>query len=118
MSAEIIGWRDGLLTARISGKLCRDELAALQDAAAPLIRAHGHARILFLAEDFQGWQQGEDWSDVAFMENDPFIEKMAIVGDQRWEELALVFAAKAIRPFPIEYFLTAQRELAGAWLAA
>jgi len=118
MSAEIVDWRDGILTARISGKLSRAELGALQDAAAPLLREHGHARLLILAGEFQGWQHGEDWSDVSFMENDPFIEKMAIVGDQRWEELALVFTAKAIRAFPIEYFLPAQLELAGAWLVA
>lgn len=118
MSAEMVNWRDGMLTIRISGMLARDELAALQDAVAPLVRGHGHARFLILVEDFQGWQPGEDWSDVSFMENDPFIEKMAIVGDRRWEELASTFTAKGMRPFTIEYFSPGEGELALAWLAA
>ena len=117
MSAEMLNWRDGLATMRISGMLAPQELAALQNAVAPLIREHGHVRFLILVEDFHGWQQGEDWSDVSFMENDPFIEKMAIVGDRRWEELAGVFTAKMIRPFPIEYFGAGELELARAWLA-
>jgi hypothetical protein len=118
MSAEIVSWTDGLLTARISGKLAQHELAAMQDAVVPLLREHGHARFLILVEDFQGWQQGEDWSDVSFMENDPFIEKMAIVGDKQWQELALVFSAQMIRPFPIEYFVPGELDRARAWLAS
>jgi hypothetical protein len=118
MSAEIVGWNDGLLTARISGMLLPGELAAMHEAIAPRLREHGQARMLILAEDFQGWQAGEDWSDVSFMENDPFIAKMAIVGERRWEELASAFTAKGMRPFPIEYFSPDAIELARAWLAA
>jgi hypothetical protein len=117
MSAELVSWDDGMLTVRVGGKLSRPDLAALQETSAPLIRSHGHARILVLAEGFQGWEAGEDWSDVSFMENDPCIEKMAIVGERRWEELAGIFTAKMIRAFPIEYFAPAETVLARAWLA-
>jgi hypothetical protein len=52
------------------------------------------------------------------MDSDPHIKKMAIVGEKRWEELALIFAARPIRSFPIEYFGPAELERARAWLAA
>jgi hypothetical protein len=118
MSAEIVGWNDGILTARISGMLLPSELVALHKAIAPRLREHGQARMLILAEGFEGWQAGEGWSDMSFMENDPFIEKMAIIGDRRWEELASAFTAKGMRPFPIEYFSPGEAELARAWLDA
>jgi len=118
MSIEIVSNSGGTLTARITGKLAQPELAALQESAVGSIRQHGHVRILIITEDFQGWQLGGDWSDVSFMENDPYIEKMAIVGDKQWEEQALIFTAKLIRKFPIEYFQTADLALAREWLAA
>ena len=43
---------------------------------------------------------------------------MAIVGDTRWEDLALIFVAKDLRSFPIEYFASAERDQAEAWLKA
>lgn len=116
MSAEIVGWNDGILVARVSGMLRPSELAAIHAAIAPHLREHGQVAMLILAEGFQGWQAGEDWTDMSFMENDPFIAKMAIVGDRRWEELASAFTAKGTRPFPIEYFGERELELARAWL--
>ena len=41
---------------------------------------------------------------------------MAIVGDTRWEDLALIFVAKGLRGFPIEYFEAAALDRARAWL--
>jgi hypothetical protein len=118
MSAEIISNTGGILTARISGKLTRPELAALQASAVDSIRQQGHIRMLIIAKDFQGWRDGDDWGDVSFMENDPYIKKMAIVGEKKWADLALIFSASPIRKFPIEYFLPADLEQAQAWLTA
>lgn len=118
MSAAILSNTGGILTARISGKMTRSDLAALQASAVESIRQLGQVSVLIIAEDFQGWREGDDWSDVSFMENDPYIRKMAIVGEKEWEQLALVFAASPVRKFPIEYFLPADLERARAWLAA
>ena len=104
MSAEIVSNRDGILTARISGRLTQPELAALQASAQESIRALGHVSVLILVEDFHGGRDGDDWSDVSFMENDLFIRKMAIVGLKKWEEWVLMFTASTTRKFPIEYF--------------
>ncbi len=41
---------------------------------------------------------------------------MAIAGDTRRKELALIFVAKGLRSFPIEYFETAAPDRARAWL--
>ena len=74
--------------------------------------------ILVLTEGFQGWERGGDWGDLSFqMGNDSFIEKLAIVGEKQWEDLALLFAAKGFRRFPVEYFQPTELSRAHAWLA-
>lgn len=118
MSAEVISSSGGVVTARISGRLTQPELSGLQETVAGLLRQQGSLSILVLVEDFQGWREGDDWGDVSFMDNDRYIRKMAIVGEKQWEDLALVFTAKVLRPFPIEYFLPADLPRAQAWLAA
>lgn len=118
MSAEIVGNSSGIVTVRVTGMLTQADLSGMQQSVVSLLRQHGSLGILVLVDDFRGWQQGDEWGDVSFMENDPYIRKMAIVGEKRWEDLVLIFTAKLLRPFPIEYFLPADLPRAQAWLAA
>ena len=118
MSAEIIDAAGGMVTARITGKLTQPALAALQKAAGDILKEQGRARLLVLVENFEGWERRGDWGDLSFqIEHDALIEKLAIVGDKKWEDLALIFAAKGLRKFPIEYFEPAELAKARAWLA-
>jgi hypothetical protein len=118
MSAEIVNVVDGVLTVRISGKLAHTELADVQRATADVLREEKTLRVLVLAENFAGWERAGDWGDVSFQaENDASIERMAIVGDRKWEDLALMFTAQGMRPFPIEYFEPTQAAAARTWLA-
>jgi len=119
MSAQVEYVSDGIVTMKVSGKLAEPELVQAQQAMAEIIRAQGKVRILVVAENFSGWEKGGDWADLSFQEEfDPYIEKMAIVGDKRWEELALIFVASGLRKFPIEYFATGEQDSARAWLKA
>jgi hypothetical protein len=119
MSAKIVDTTEGVLTIKFTGKLRQPELAAVQRSARELVEQHGKVRVLAVVEDFLGWEKGGDWGDLSLqMEVDPHIEKMAIVGERRWEELALIFAAKGLRRFPIEYFQPAELGRARAWLAS
>ena len=117
MTAEIIEVGAGIVTVRISGTLSQSALTDLQKSSVDVIRAQGKVRILVLADQFAGWDSGGEWNDFSFQEEfDPCIEKMAIVGDKRWEDLALIFVAKGLRSFPIEYFASSERDSALAWL--
>jgi hypothetical protein len=118
MSVEISDNSGGILTARVSGKLTQPELAALQDAAGDILNRQGKARLLILTENFEGWERGGEWGNVSFsVQHDEQIEKMAIVGEKKWEDLALLFTAKGLRRFPIEYFQPTDLARARAWLA-
>lgn len=117
MSAEVTSNTGGIVTAKITGKLSHSELVTLQKAVVANISRQGKVRILIIAEGFQGWEKAGDWEDLSFqMKNDPHIEKMAIVGEKKWEDLALVFVARGFRKFPIEYFQPGDLAKARAWL--
>jgi hypothetical protein len=119
MSAKIVDTTEGVLTIKFTGKLRQPELAAVQRSAREFVEQHGKASVLAVVEDFVGWEKGGDWGDLSLqMDVDPHIEKMAIVGERRWEELALIFVAKGLRSFPIEYFQPAELDRARAWLVS
>jgi len=119
MSAEIIDTTGGILLFKVAGRVTQAEFAAVQQQAAEIIQQQGKVRFLVMAEDFAGFDKGGDWGDVSFQAKyDPFIEKIAIVGDKRWEDLALLFTGKGVRRVPIEYFAPAELSQAKAWLAA
>ena len=68
---------------------------------------------------FEGWQKSDEWNDFTFQnKNDRYIERMAIVGDEQWKDGALMFTAKGLRPFPIEYFAPGEIAKARACLAS
>lgn len=118
MSAEILDAIDGTITLEITGRLTPGELASAHTEASAHLKSWNGGNLLVLAERFQGWS-GDGWSNLDFQTAvDPLIRKMAIVGDKRWEELALLFTAKGLRPFPIEYFASHQESEARAWLKA
>jgi hypothetical protein len=118
MSAEIAKESGHVLTMKVTGTLSQAELAGMQTAAASVIRGGGKWRILVLTENFEGWERGGTWHEFSVMDHDASIERMAIVGEPRWEEMTLLFASAGMRPFPIRYFEHAQMSDARLWLDA
>jgi hypothetical protein len=117
MSAEIVNNAGNSVTVRVSGKLSQSELAAAQKSAVEILEKEGKRRVLVVAENFQGWGKG-DWGDLSGQaELDEHIDRMAIVGDKKWEDLAILFAGKGIRHIAIEYFPPTDFAKAQAWLA-
>lgn len=118
MPFQVADSSERIVTLTLSGLLTEQELVAAQLQLASIIDARGSVRVLVLTRDFEGWSPGDEWSDFALQaRTDPFIEKMAIVGERRWEDLALLFVAQGMRPFPIEYFLPDELPRARDWLA-
>jgi hypothetical protein len=117
MGVEIVDVSEGLLTIKITGKLKRSELDRAQQSAIEIIQKQGKVRFLVIAEDFQGWDNRGDWDDLSFqMQYDEYIEKIAIVGEKKWEDLAFAFVGKGLRPVTIEYFIPPDLGRARAWV--
>lgn len=117
MAIEIVEQLGGLFTARVSGKLKKSEMAEAEKPIIEVMKSGHKVRILVVATGFQGWDDAGDWGDVSFqMTYDEQIEKIAIVGEKKWEDLASAFVGKGLRPVDIKYFQPSQLATARAWI--
>jgi hypothetical protein len=102
---------------RIGGILKRSEFAAAQGELARKIDGGAKPRLLVVAENFEGWERGADWNDLAFMlSHSGEIAKIVLVGEPRWEVQALAFAGAGVRRAPVKFFQPNELEQARAWL--
>lgn len=104
----------------VSGRLAKPELDRCQESLAAEIRRIGSVRLLFVLSEFEGWQQNPDWGDLTFyVAHGDSIDRIAIVGDERWRNETLMFASVDLRRAPVEFF-SSHNALAEAraWLAA
>ncbi len=103
----------------IRGILRTSEFAQCQGVLVQQMRRVGEVRLLFVLEDFDGWEPHEDWRDLSFyVEHGDRIERIAIVGDERWRSEALMFASADLRKAPVEFFSRDDVVRARAWLSA
>jgi hypothetical protein len=117
MSTEIVGVADGVLTARIAGMVSPSDVQAMQKSVVELLEKHEKLRLLLDAVGFAGLEKGR-WSATSTLSRyDAQIEKMAIIGDRKWENDILLFTGKGLRRAQIEYFAPGDEAKARAWLS-
>jgi hypothetical protein len=118
MPVEVIDASGKLLQAKVRGTLQRAEYDRMLQLAREIITREGKMRVLVLLDGFDGWERHRDWGDVSFaVQEGRHIEKMAIVGDEKWRDEALAFTAAGFRPTVIEFFAAARLADAKRWLA-
>jgi SpoIIAA-like len=107
-----------LLWIQASGKFSKKDYQHFVPEIEHLISKLGKIRILFEMRDFHGWDAGALWEDIKFdLKHFSDIERLAMVGDKKWEE----WMAKFCKPFTtatIRYFDLAHTEDAQAWIEA
>ena len=119
MPVEIIDAGGTLLQVKIRGMLKKADHDRIIQIAKESIDREGKVRVLVFLEAFEGWERHEDWGDVSFMtEQGQHIEKMAIVGDEKWQDDALGFTAKGFRATAIEFFTPSHLNEARTWLSS
>ncbi len=102
---------------RVSGVLKKTELDSAQAAARQEIASVGEIKVLLVLQDFQGWERGADWGDMAFTAAyGDHIEKIAIVGNPRWETEALMFVGAGFRRTLVKFFPPEEAPQARTWL--
>jgi hypothetical protein len=103
----------------ISGVLSRAEFAFAEEELEIALARIGSARLLCILKEFQGWSAGSEWHNLDFyMKHGDAIERIAIVGDERWRDLAMMFASVDLRRAPVEFFPEDSLVNARAWLSA
>lgn len=116
MSVTLVQESDDLLVLRVSGQLQLEAMQDVQLRASAILRTAGRMGFLVILEQFEGWKSGKGWADSTFPEeNDQYISRFALVGEEQWRDQALMFALAGLRPIEVEYF-TAEAQ-ARQWLA-
>jgi hypothetical protein len=105
-----------ILEVKATGKFEKADYAMFVPAAEQLIKKHGKIRVLFVMEDFHGWTAGALWEDVKFdLKHFNDIERLAIVGDSKWENGMAVFC-KPFTTAKIKYFDVHDLDDARQWI--
>jgi hypothetical protein len=74
-------------------------------------------RLLILLDGFDGWEPRDDWRDLSFYtQRGDAVDRIAIVGDERWRSEALMFAGTDLRMAPVEFFSNGALAAARDWL--
>ncbi|MEA3210876.1 MAG: hypothetical protein QOE70_3933 [Chthoniobacter sp.] len=118
MSATLEQDNDRLCVLRVGGVLKKSELDAAQAGFVQKIVGAGTVKVLVLLENFTGWERGAAWEDTDFFfSHRDDIEKIAVVGNPRWEAEVLAFTGAGLRKAPVKFFPETGEAEARAWLA-
>jgi hypothetical protein len=112
---------DGICQLEIRGLLTKADLDRAQQALLDILASdRGRpVQLLVRLEDFEGWEPDPRWNDLTFyVGHGHSLERIAIVGEERWRAEALLFAAADLRKGPVEYFTPDLEPAARAWLSA
>jgi hypothetical protein len=107
---------DGIFTVRVSGKLSAEDYGLFVPQVEQAIAELGKIRMLLIMQDFHGWEAAALWEDLKFdLKHFSDIEKLAMVGDRKWEHGMAVFC-KPFTTAKIRYFDAAHQQEASDWL--
>jgi SpoIIAA-like len=119
MPASVLHERNNIYRVELSGTLRMAEFARCQTQLAGEIQRIGPVRLLFVLHAFSGWAADGNWSDLSFyISHGDRIERIAIVGPERWRDETMMFAAADLRLAPVEFFLDDALDAARAWLSS
>ena len=117
MSATVQTESPEVAAVRVTGVLSQADLLDAQRTVAGLLESRQTISLLVIADGFEGFE-ASGWSDMSFQQaHDHQIERMAIVAEQKWEDLALLFTGAGLRRVEIKCFPPASIAQARAWLA-
>jgi glutathionylspermidine synthase len=105
-----------LVTVRVSEKLTKGDYETLIPAWQRLLEEKGLLRMLFVMEDFHGWELGAAWDDFRFdVRRASEVERVAMVGEKRWQEW-LAKIGEVFMPERVRYFDLADLAKAERWV--
>lgn len=118
MASEIVLADDGVLHVRISRRMTVADQKDLEGVAREWVDAGREVRVLITLEDFEGWEHDKAWADdLEFVfKYGSRIARIAIAGEERWRDRAIIFAGKGFRKTEIEYFSLAELNPAKEWV--
>jgi hypothetical protein len=119
MSLTMEQEQDNVFRLDLQGRLSKGDFDRCQERLESEISRAGAVRLLIVLDEFSGWDPGAPWNDLSFyMKHGDAIERIAIVGPNRWRSHMLMFAGADLRKSPVQYFLPGTVAEARVWLAS
>jgi len=117
MSVELHEEADGkILILNLSGKLAKEDYALFTPEVERVVKVHGKVRVLVRMHDFHGWTLSAVWEDSKFgLHHFLNIERLALVGESRWEAGMAVFCKPFTRA-TVRYFDESKADEATTWI--
>lgn len=110
-SPKIVGFK-------LSGRLHDEEYRALMPDLEASLATEGKLRVFLQCEDFHGTDMGAVWQDIQFAtKHYSGFERIAVVGDGRWEAWLVRFCRPLTRA-TVRHYKTLDIAHAWAWLRA
>jgi len=110
--------RDNIYRLELQGTLRKLDLEQVQERLAREMGLLGGVKLLFVLNGFDGWEPHANWNDLSFyVKNGDRIERIAIVGPERWRGETLMFAGADLRRAPVEFFREEALATARTWLS-
>ncbi|HEY2802097.1 MAG TPA: STAS/SEC14 domain-containing protein [Chthoniobacterales bacterium] len=108
-----------LITVRVSEKLTPADYADLIPAWDRLLAAQGSMRMLFIMENFHGWEPGAAWKDLCYgTKHARQVDRVAMVGEKSWQEWLTKIGSIFVIHTQVEYFDSAHLAEAERWVRA
>lgn len=105
-----------VINLKFKEKLRKEDYEAFVPMVESQMRDGETVRILVELHDFEGWTVGALWEDTKFAARHfKDIEKLAVVGDAKWQEGFTLFA-KPFTAATVSYFKMADIEKARRWI--
>jgi len=105
-----------IVTITFKDKVDKEDYDLLLPQLEGIIEKSKRVRLLIVLDDFQGWSMGAAWEDTKFgLVHFNDIEKIAIAGERKWEQLMAAF----IKPFTraaVQFFQRDQLDEARSWV--
>jgi len=101
----------------VCGVLEKQDFQRCQEVLIKEMWRVGTIRLLFVLDSFQGWDPKDDWRDMSFYTKyGSSVDRIAIVGEERWRSETLMFAGADLRRAPVQFFPAASLAEARDWL--
>lgn len=118
MSFELIKKQEQEIWMKINGQVSVADYDKLQSLILSSLAEYNDCQILIILNNFKGWSKDDKWDEILFMqEHQDKVQKIAIVGDEKWKDEVFMFTGKPFRKTEIEFFPENQLNQAKQWLS-
>ena len=108
--------RDNVFRLEVRGTLRKSDLESAVPWAAGEIERLGTVRLLWILEEFEGWDPQDHYNLSFYMKYGDAVDRIAVVCAERWRELAMMFVAADLRKGLVMHFPESALAEARAWL--